>query len=110
MITLEDVSNAARRPGGLDELSLHNIKEAFSGVPISDMVSGIFGICPAETLHVLGNSVIKYQFVCNVNLIGPGESKKKEKDLYDSLFENVARDVITREFVHRGRALATAPR
>ena len=92
LVTLDDVSNATKRPGGLEGLSLHDIKNAFSGVPISDMVHGIFGICPAETLHVLGNGVIKYQFVCNVNLIGPGESKKKEKDLYDSLFENVARD------------------
>ena len=92
LITLKDVSNAEKRPGGLDELSVHKIENAFTGVPISDIVRGIFGMCPAETLHVLGNGIFKYQFICNVQLIGPGESKKKEKDLYDSLFENLARD------------------
>ena len=92
LITLKEVSNAGERLGGLDKLSLHKIRNAFTGVPISDIVHGIFGICPAETLHVLGNGIIKYQFACNVQLIGVGDSKKKEKDLYDSLFENVARD------------------
>ena len=48
-------------------------------------------MCPAETLHVLGNGGMKYQFACNNELVGLGQSKMKEKYLYDTLFENVAR-------------------
>ena len=116
MITLEDVSNAKDTPGGLEKLSVHDIKNAFSGVPISDTKRGIFGICPAETLHVLGNGVIKYQFACNVNLIGPGESRKKQKmsttvcsrTWHVMLLGKV--NVIIQGFVRPGRALVTAPR
>ena len=92
LISLAMVAQVAQAPGGLHTLSLHNIVNAFINVPLSDLVNGIFGICPAETLHVLGNGIIKYMFRCIIELVGPGQSRMAEKDLFDALHENLVRD------------------
>ena len=96
LLTLEDVAKAIHE-GRLHELSMHDINSAFDNVPISDIIRGIFGIVPAETLHVLGTGIIKYMLKAIVQLVGPNESKKKEKNLFDILHENLVRDAARQE-------------
>ena len=79
LLTLEDVAKTTHK-GRLHELSMHNIDSAFDNVPILDIIRGIFGIMPAETLHVLGTGIIKYMLKAIVQLVGPNESKKTEKE------------------------------
>ena len=66
---------------GLNKLALHKIDKPFDRVHTSDNVRGISYMFSAETLHALGNGIMKYQFACNNELIGPGQSKMKEKSL-----------------------------
>ena len=73
-------------------MSMHDIDSAFANVLISDIIRGIFGIVPAETLHVLGTGIIKYMLKAIVQLVGPNESKKQEKNLFDILHENLVWD------------------
>ena len=76
-------------PDGLSKMSMHEIVNAFTNVPLSDLCHGIFGILPGEVLHVLGQGIIKYMFKCITNLLGPGDLKKREKDAYNALHHNL---------------------
>ena len=78
LLTLEDVAKAMQE-GRLHKLSMHDIKSAFANVPMSDIIRGIFGIVPAEMLHVLRTGIIKYILKAIVQLVGPNESKKKRR-------------------------------
>ena len=40
--------------------------------------------------NLIGGGIMKYQFACISNLIGPGNSKQKEKDAFDVLHQNIA--------------------
>ena len=71
-------------------MSKHPIRSCFAGVPIACQVSGIFGSVPPCVLHTIGGGILKYQFECTSNLIGPGQSKQKEKEKFDVLHQNLA--------------------
>ena len=43
-------------------------------------------------LHVLGTGILKYLFESVSDLIGPNDSKKKEKDMLDALFSGLVQD------------------
>ena len=74
-------------------MSLHNIDNAFSHIPLSDLIHGIFGVTPAEVLHVFGNGIVwEYLFRAIVNLIGPKDSNMAEKNLYNALHASLVRD------------------
>ena len=71
-------------------MSIHPIKSCFVGVPLSCENHGIFGIVPPCLLHTMGGRIMKYQFVCAGQLIGPGKSNLKEKESFDILHQNMA--------------------
>ena len=49
--------------------------------------------CPSRNAScVSGNGVVKYQFECVHDLIGPKQSKQKEKDALDSLHQHLVHD------------------
>ena len=89
LVTIDDVEQARSTPNGLSKMSMHEIVNAFTDVPLSDLIHGIFGILPGKALHVLGQGIIKYMFRSITNLLGPGDSKKTEKDAYNALHHNL---------------------
>ena len=85
LVTLAHVA-ALKTKEDYKRMSLHKIDNAFSHVPLSDLVHGIFGVVPGEVLHVFGTGIVReYLFRAIVNLIGPKDSNMAEKDLYNAL-------------------------
>ena len=76
LVTIEELEQACNTPNGLTTMSMHDIDNAFSDVPLSDLIHGIFELLPGDTLNLLGNGIIKYMFKSIVHLIGPGDSRK----------------------------------
>lgn len=70
LISIADIAQARLTDDGLTLISKKNIRNAFDNVPLSDVVHGIFGVVPAEMLHVSGTGLLKYIFKCLCNLIG----------------------------------------
>ena len=74
-------------------MSLHKIDNAFSHIPLSDLIHGIFGMTPGEVLHVFGSGIVReYMFRAIVNLIGPKDSKQAEKNFYNALHASLVYD------------------
>ena len=92
LVTLDMLANVAQSPDGLASISKHTIHNAFDGIPLSDLTSGIAGIVPAEMLHVSGNGIIKYQFQAVHDLIGPKDSNKNKQDRFDILHQHLVQD------------------
>ena len=93
LVTLEEVNLAYENndEAAFRAMSNHPINSCFEGVPIACEISGIFGIVPPCVLHTMGGGIMKYQFECLNQLIGPGKSKLKEKESLDILHQNMAK-------------------
>ena len=90
LFTIEDLKDLSKKE--LNARSKHKIDNAFDEVPLSDLIHGILGVCPAEMLHVCGNGIYKYQFECICELVGPNTTKQKEKDQMDALHQHLVND------------------
>ena len=92
LVTLEEVNDAYENNDeeAFASMSNHPIKSCFVGVPISCQVSGIFGITPPCILHTMGGGIMKYQFGCTRDIIGPGLTNLKGKEAFDILHQNIA--------------------
>ena len=85
LVTLADIKEARKSEDGMARISKKNIRNAFDNVPLSDAIHGIFGVVPAEMLHVSGTGLLKYMFKCLCNLIGSEKKNKAEKEAFDDL-------------------------
>jgi len=85
LITIADIAQARLTDDGLTLISKKKIRNAFDNVPLSDLEHGIFGVVPAEMLHVSGTGLLKYIFKCLCNLIGTEKKNKHEKEAFDDL-------------------------
>ena len=90
--TVQDVETARKSKGGMRSISKYDIVSCFEGVPLANMIYGIYFSVPTEMLHVNGTGLLKYMFIAATDLIGPNESKKKEKEEMDNLHMQLVED------------------
>ena len=62
-------------------------------MPLADIIEGIAGITPFETLHVHGHGSYKDGPEAVYGIIGVGNTKAAEKESIDLLFQAIAYDV-----------------
>ena len=94
LLTMEEYTDA-KESGTLSQFSLHDIDNAFIGLPFADLTHGIFGCVPAEMLHVSGNGIMKYQLEIMQTIIGYGNRKQHTINMLDTLHRNLVRDALT---------------
>jgi len=87
--SLAIVEEARKSSGGLASISMHNVRSAFDGVPFADLENGIYGSVPSEDVHTMGTGVVQRCITSAVMIIGPKETKKKEKELLDTLHQMI---------------------
>ena len=93
LITMDEY-NCAKREGTLSQYSMHDIDNAFIGLPFADLTHGLFGCVPAEMLHVSGNGIMKYQLEILQTIIGYGGRKQHTINLLDTLHHNLVQDAL----------------
>ena len=59
LLTMDDYTTAKSNQT-LNALSIHDIDNAFMGLPFGDIIHGVFGSVPAKMLHVSRNGIMKY--------------------------------------------------
>ena len=92
-ITLADRKRALTDADFAKSISYHRIPSAFDEMPLADIIEGIVGITPFETLHVHGHGSYKDGPEAVYDIIGAGNTKAAEKESIDLLFQAVAYDV-----------------
>jgi len=85
----------AKQNNCLNQFSIHDIDNAFIGLPFGDLKHGLFGSLPAEMLHVSGNGIMKYQLKIIQKIIGSGNNKQQTLNSLDVLHHNMVRDALT---------------
>ena len=93
-ITLADRKRALTNAEFAKSISYHRIPSAFDEMPLADIIEGISGITPFETLHVHGHGSYKDGPEAVYDIIGVGNTKAAEKESIDLLFQAVAYDVV----------------
>ena len=78
----------------LNALSMHDIDNAFMGLPFGDIIHGVFGSVPAKMLHVSGNGIMKYQLEIIQTIIGYGSRKQVTLHKLDVLHQNMVHDAL----------------
>ena len=91
-VTMEEINLAYENNNvaAFRAMPMRPINSCFFGVPISCQYHGICGIVPSCVLHTMGGGIMKYQFLCVNELIGPGKSKQREKATFDMCHQNMA--------------------
>ncbi len=87
--TPELVQEARESQAGLASISMHDIQNAFEGVPLGDQVYRQFGVVPSEVLHMLESGIYKYENRAVVQILGAKESNASEKNNLDILHRNL---------------------
>ena len=92
-ITLADMKRALTDAAFAKSISSHQIPSAFDKMPLANIIEGIAGITPFETLHVHGHGSYKDGPDAVHGIIGVGNTKAAEKESIDLLFQAIAYDV-----------------
>ena len=86
-ITLADTEHALSNEAYAQRLSQHQVRSSWNDIPNADNVEGHGGTCALEGLHVFGQGLYKDGIALIHDFIGPGTTKKSEKEQMDILFK-----------------------
>lgn len=93
-VTVDDVEKAQRDTEYAKQISFHQVKSAWSELPIADLIEGITGVTPFEALHVHGHGTYRDAIEVIHDFLGPGDTNKAAKEEFDLLFKQVAADLL----------------
>ena len=85
---VEDTKSKGTK-SAMDGISMYPIEIAFMqpGVPLSDLVRGIFGIMPPELLHTTCEGITMYIIDIISTLLGNDNVGEEAKNVLDSLHQ-----------------------
>ena len=68
---------------------MHDVRSAFEAVPFADLENGIYGSVPSEDVHTIGTGVAQRMIASAVQILGPNDTKKRDKERLDALHQMV---------------------
>ena len=90
-ITMRDIVNCQGDPKQLHVLGIRpRVPNVFYYLPFADRKRGIYGSTPFERLHVFSLGIFQYIIESFSDMIGEKDSKKAEKDEYNTHFRAIA--------------------